>query len=287
MFGKVLRRLAAGFMAFCMCAAAPVAALADDYFAEGEVLDGLVIQIVVQNDQTENNAFKWMNGGAFEEIPYQTPVHIELRPDEGLFADAESLMKICALYISYYGPYSKSEEAQIDVKLTNIFMHLREGTPDVIGLADFDSVEAGMNEPDKSGNYAIIYDFQEQIPDGPTRAYCMQHLDYIEMDIEVSYFYMSDAAQTEEETTTEVETTTKKPKETTTAAPKETTSAAIETTVAADAEVETAAASTEAPAADESSEDKKSLVKTIVAIAFGVVLIGALAGVGVMYMKKK
>ncbi|MCR5743733.1 MAG: hypothetical protein K6F92_08480 [Lachnospiraceae bacterium] len=291
MFGKLFKKTSAVVMAATMMMLSSVVAFADAY-EEGQEVSGVAIQIVVQNDNSAENAFKWMNDGVFENPQYQTEQHVVLKPAADAFALTDDVCKMTAIYFGYYGEYSSIKDIQFDITMKNIVVY---GTDyDGIALADYSSVDAGTNIP-KDASHSIIYDFKDQFGDAATRTYAMQHLDRIEFDLYISYVEIPGVEAITEEETTE-EPTTEAP---TTEAP--TTEAA--TTLAIedgtqpqvgpggqqmnDGETPPAPPENGGMVNPQQESSDNGMVKTIIIIVFAVILLGALVGVGIMYMKRR
>jgi len=289
MLRKLIKKTSAVMLAAAMTMLSSVVAFADAY-EEGQSVPGIAIQIAVQNDNSEENAYKWMNGGVFEEALYQTEQHVVLQPAAELFDDTADACKMAAIYFGYYGDYSSITDIRFDITMTNIVMYGEdyEGIP----LADYSTVDAGTNVP-AGQTHDIIYDFKDQFPDAATRTYALQHLDRIEFDLYVSYIEIPGVEAVTEEETTE-EPTTEAP---TTEAP---TTEAV-TTLAIEDETQPQVGpggqqmdngeTPPAPPSDGNAPQQESsdngMVKTIIIIVFAVILLGALVGVGVMYMKRR
>ena len=291
MFGKLLKKTSAVVMAAAMMMLSSVVAFADAY-EEGQSVAGIAIQIAVQNDNSEENSYKWMNGGVFEEALYQTEQHVVLKPDAEIFDGTEDLCKMAAIYFGYYGEYSSISNIRFDFTMTNIVMYGEdyEGIP----LADYSTVDAGTNIPSDK-NHSIIYDFKDQFGDAATRTYALRHLDRIEFDLYISYIEIPGVEAVTEEEETEAPTTeaptTQAP---TTEAP---TTLAIEDGTQPhvgpggqqmnDGETPPAPPENGGTVNPQQESNGNGVVKTIIIIVFAVILLGALVGVGVMYMKRR
>ncbi len=176
--------------AVCMTLGGLSQAAFADYVSTGDLLENWVCQVVVQNGSSEQNANLWMNDGECDAIYYKTEQHVVLDPAEGAFANAEDALNFAAIYFSYYGEYS--EGAQFDITLTNVTIYSTDYDP--IVLADYSSVDAGTNYPVSGNDFAIRYDFQEQL-DASIRTDVLRKLDRIEFDLYVDRANFSDAPQ--------------------------------------------------------------------------------------------
>lgn len=164
-----------------------------DYVAQGDELSDWVCQVVVQNGANDQNANLWMNNGVCSSMNYKTEQHIVLDPPDGAFANAEDVLNFAAIYFSYYGEFSG--DAQFDITLTNVTIYSNGYEP--IALADYSSVDAGTNYPVSSNDYAVRYDFQDQL-DLSIRTDVLRNLDRIEFDLYVDNANFSDAEQVDD-----------------------------------------------------------------------------------------
>ena len=195
---RVFRKSASMLAAVCMITGSFSGIAMADYASTGDVLESWVCQVVVQNGTNDNNSSLWMNGGACESISYNTEQHVVLDPADDTFSGTEDVLNFAAIYFSYYGDYTG--DAQFDVTLTNVTINSNGYDP--ITLADYSSVDAGTNYPTSSNDYAVRYDFQDQL-DESTRTDVLRNLDTIEFDMVVSAANFSDAPQVEADADTE------------------------------------------------------------------------------------
>lgn len=187
---RLFRKAAAFTAAACMTLGGLSQIALADYASQGDMLESWVCQVVVQNGTNDQNSNLWMNDGVFEAISYKTEQHVTLDPADGAFANAEDVLNFAAIYFSYYGEFSG--DAQFDITLTNVTIHSTGYDP--IALADYSSVEAGTNNPVSSNDYAVRYDFQDQL-DASVRTDVLRNLEYIEFDLYVDSANFSDAPQ--------------------------------------------------------------------------------------------
>ncbi len=189
---RVFRKAASLTAAVCMITGSFSGVAMADYANTGDVLESWVCQVVVQNGTNDNNSSLWMNGGVCESISYNTEQHVVLDPADDTFSGTEDVLNFAAIYFSYYGDYTG--DAQFDVTLTNVTINSNGYDP--ITLADYSSVDAGTNYPSADNDYAVRYDFQDQL-DESTRTDVLRNLDRIEFDMVVSAANFSDAPQVE------------------------------------------------------------------------------------------
>lgn len=190
---RLFRRAAAYAAAACLTLGGFSQIALADYAAEGDVLEQWVCQVVVQNGNNDQHSNLWMNDGVCESISYRTEQHVTLDPADGAFAETEDVLNFAAIYFSYYGEYTG--DAEFDVKLTNVTIYSTGYDP--ITLADYSSVEAGTNNPVSSNDYAVRYDFQDQL-DASVRTDVLRNLERIEFDMYVEGANFSDAPQVED-----------------------------------------------------------------------------------------
>ncbi len=189
---RVFRKAASLVTAVCLITGSFSGMALADYANTGDVLENWACQVVVQNGTNDNNANLWMNGGACESITYNTEQHVVLDPADDTFSGVEDVLNFAAIYFSYYGDYTG--DAQFDVTLTNVTIY--SNGYDAITLADYSSVDSGTNYPSADNDYAVRYDFQDQL-DESTRTDVLRNLDRIEFDMVVSAANFSDAPQVE------------------------------------------------------------------------------------------
>lgn len=163
-----------------------------DYANQGDILERWVCQVVVQNGANDQNSNAWMNDGVCDSISYKTEQHVVLDPADGAFANTEDVLNFAAIYFSYYGDFTG--DAQFDITLKNVTIHSTGYEPIVI--ADYSSVDAGTNNPVSGNDYAVRYDFQDQL-DASIRTDVLRNLETIEFDLYVDRANFSDAPQVE------------------------------------------------------------------------------------------
>lgn len=187
---RLVRKAVAFTAAACMTLGGFSQIVLADYAAQGDMLESWVCQVVVQNGTNDQNSNLWMNDGVCDSISYKTAQHVTLDPADGAFAGAEDVLNFAAIYFSYYGEFTG--DAQFDITLTNVTIYSTDYDP--IVLADYSSVEAGTNKPVSSNDYAVRYDFQDQL-DASIRTDVLRKLDRIEFDLYVDSANFSDAPQ--------------------------------------------------------------------------------------------
>jgi hypothetical protein len=197
---NVLHRSAALAAAACISVSGFSQVALADYAAAGDTLENWVCQVVVQNGDNPDHANLWMNDGVCNSITLQNDQHVVLDPADGTFANSEDVLNFAAIYFSYYGEYEG--DAEFDISMTNVTIYSTNYDPIVI--ADYNSVDAGTNQPSASNDYAVRYDFQDQL-DASIRTDVLRNLDRIEFDLYVDHANFSDAPQVEGSAQTSVE----------------------------------------------------------------------------------